>query len=162
SAADALGAIGGPLAIDALCEAARSADQDPLVRFSALHALAALDTPVPARELQGALADPMLRPVALEVIGRVADDEEAVQALLKGLEGPARAVREAAIRSLLRLLARCDGGEAERLVARIRDRANAQGGIVSAAIERLGEADLPTRMALVQFLGAVRASAAAV
>jgi HEAT repeat protein len=162
SAADALGALGGPLAIDALCEAARSSDQDPLVRFSALHALAALDTPVPARDLQGALSDPMLRPVALEVIGRVADDDEAVQALLKGLEGPARAVREAAIRSLLRLMGRCDGAEADRLMARIRDRVASQAGIVSAAIERLGEADLPTRLALVQFLGAVRASTAAV
>jgi HEAT repeat protein len=162
SAADALGALGGPLAVDALCDAARSSDQDPLVRFSALHALAALDTPVPARELQGALADPMLRPVALQVIGRVPDDEEAAQALLKGLEGPARAVREAAIRSLLRLLGRSDHLESELLLARIRERVEAQPAIVSAAIERLSEADLPTRLALVQFLGAVQASPAAV
>jgi HEAT repeat protein len=162
SAADALGAVGGSAAIASLCEAARSPEQDPLVRFSALHALAALDAPVWARDLQSALADPMLRPVALEVIGRVADDEDAVLALLKGLEGPARAVREAAIRSLLRLLGRRDGAPAEALLARIRERVAAQPGIVDAAVERLGEADLPTRLAWVQFLGAVRACSAAV
>jgi HEAT repeat protein len=162
SAADALGAIGGEPALAALCEAARSPDQDALVRFSALHALAALDAPVAARDLQGALADPMLRPVALEVIGRLAEDEEAVEALLKALEGPARAVREAAIRSLLRLLARRDGAEASRLLARVRERVAAQPAIADAAVERLGEADLPTRLALLQFLGALRQSSAAV
>jgi HEAT repeat protein len=161
SAADALGAIGGELALSALCEAARSPDQDPLVRFSALHALAALDAPVAARDLQGALADPMLRPVALEVIGRVAEDEDAVEALLKALEGPARAVREAAIRSILRLLSRRDGAAAERLIARVRERVAAQPSIADAAVERLGEADLPTRLALLQFLGALRQSSAA-
>lgn len=162
SAADALGAVGGGAATLALCEAARSSDQDALVRFSALHALAALDAPVSARELSGALADPMLRPVALEVIGRVADDEDAVQALLKGLEGPARAVREAAMRSLLRLLGRRDDAAAEDLLRRIRERVAAQPSISDAAVERLGEADLPTRLALLQFLGAVRHSQAAV
>jgi HEAT repeat protein len=162
SAADALGAVGGSVAATALCDVARSPEQAALVRFSALHALAALDAPVQARDLQAALADPMLRPVALEVIGRVPDDEEAVQALLKGLEGPARAVREAAIRSVLRLLGRLDGDGLARLLRRIREHVASQPAIVHAAVERLGEADLPTRLALVQFLGVVRAGGAAV
>ena len=156
SVADALGAIGGPAAAAALCQVARSDDEDALVRFSALHALAAQDVPISASDLAGALSDPMLRPVALEVIGRLPDDEGAVQALLKGLDGPARAVREAAIRSLLRLLARSDVDSADRLLARMRERVAAQPAIADAAVERLLEADLPTRLALVQFLGAVR------
>ena len=156
SVADALGAIGGAAAATALCQVARSDEEDPLVRFSALHALSAQDVPIPAADLAGALSDPMLRPVALEAIGRLPDDEGAVQALLKGLDGPARAVREAAIRSLLRLLARSDVDSAERLLARMRERVAAQPAIADAAVERLLEADLPTRLGLVQFLGAVR------
>jgi HEAT repeat protein len=162
SAADALGAIGGEAASEALCDTARSADQDPLVRFSALHALAALDAPIRARDLRGAIADPMLRPVALDVLGRVADDEEAVQELLKGLEGPSRALREAAIRSLLRLLGRRDGDQASQLLRLVRERVQAQPAIADAAVERLLEADLPTRLSLVQFLGAAQHSTAAV
>jgi HEAT repeat protein len=162
SAADALGAVGGSNAIAALCDAARSSEQAALVRFSALHALAALDAPVQARDLKSALADPMLRPVALEVIGRVPDDDEAVKALLEGLEGPARAVREAAIRSVLRLIGRLDGDALAKLLRRLREQVASRPAIAHAAVERLGEADLPTRLALVQFLGAVRADGAAV
>ncbi|HVH18140.1 MAG TPA: HEAT repeat domain-containing protein [Myxococcota bacterium] len=162
SAADALGAIGGEAASEALCDVARAADQEALVRFSALHALAALDAPIRARDLRAALGDAMLRPVALEVLGRVADDEEAVQELLKGLEGPSRALREAATRSLLRLLGRRDGAGAAELLRLLRERVQAQPAIADAAVERLLEADLTTRLALVQFLGAVQHSAAAV
>jgi HEAT repeat protein len=85
-----------------------------------------------------------------------------VQELLKGLEGPARAPREAAIRSLLRLLGRRDGAAAAELQARMRERVQAHPAVADAAIERLLEADLPTRLALLQFLGAVQHSAAAV
>ena len=51
---------------------------------------------------------------------------------------------------------------AARLLRRIRERVASQPAIAHAAIERLGEADLPTRLALLQFLGAVRAGGAAV
>ena len=49
--ADALGAIGGEAAATALSEIAVSVGEDQLVRFSALHAMAAIEAPVMARDL---------------------------------------------------------------------------------------------------------------
>ena len=50
AAADALGAIGGGDAIRALCATATCESHDHLVRFSALHALAALEAPIRVRD----------------------------------------------------------------------------------------------------------------
>jgi HEAT repeat protein len=153
ASADALGAIGGDEAIGALREAAAATSQSSLVRFSALHALTNLDVALRASELASALDDPVLRPAGLALLGRVPDDEEALAILLKGLGSGARACREAAIRSLLGLVARRDGDDLQDLVARIRAAASATPGTLESVVARLEDADLPTRLVLVQFLG---------
>jgi HEAT repeat protein len=154
--ADALGAIGGAEAVRALCRLALGEDPDTLVRFSALRALARLETPLPASALKSALAEPVLRPVAFAVLGH-GDDPESLEALLAGLAAPSRASREAAIEALLRRAARADGGSAERLLERLRAAARAAPACVEDAIRRLGDAELGMRLLLVQFLGVVRA-----
>ena len=155
AAADALGAIGGSEAVRALSQTALRDDEEPLVRFSALRGLARLESPLGAGALKGALADPLLRPVALAVLGH-GDDPEAVDALLVGLAAGSRAAREAACEALLRRVGRADAGSAETLCAQIRDSALAAPGTITDAIRRLGEAELGTRLLLVQFLGIVR------
>lgn len=157
--ADALGAIGGDDAVRALCGLALGEDQDTLVRFSALRALARLETPIPAAALKPALAEPVLRPVAFAVLGH-GDDPEAVDALLGGLSAVSRASREAAIEALLRVVARSDAAGAERLCARIA--AAATPACVEDAIRRLADAELGVRLLLVQFLGVVGADASVV
>lgn len=64
------------------------------------------------------------------------------------------------MRSLLRLVGRLDGSAVEALAARIRESAVASDELVPSAIERLGDADLSTRLALVQFLGILGVEAA--
>lgn len=160
AAADALGSHGGDAACTALESTATDAAQDPLVRFSALHALAALEVPLRARRLASVLDDAVLRPAGLALLGWVADDEEAAEILLKGLTSGARASREAAARSLLRLLGRLDGARGENLVRRVRESAAAAPDLVEGCIERLESADLPTRLVLVQLLGLVGEPAA--
>jgi HEAT repeat protein len=162
ASADALGAVGGDEAVRALRATATSESQEALVRFSALHALAALDVPMRASELAGVLADPILRTGGLALLGCVGDDPEALEVLLKGLASKARAPREAAQRSLLRLLSRVDGAPADRIVERIRSAAQDTPEIVSNTIERLDDADLPTKLVLIQFLGLLRDSRAVV
>jgi HEAT repeat protein len=155
AAADALGAIGGERAQDALRVLSVRDDEERLVRLSALRALSALDASMSAEDLGTVLDDPILRPAGLDLLG-LRDDAGAMAALLKWLGSGSRASREAAIRSLLRLLARMDGARAERLVAEIRAAATATPSVVRSAVERLGEADLATRLSLIQFLGLTR------
>ncbi len=154
--ADALGVTGGEGAERALLDAAVRSDEDPLVRFSALHALGALEVSISARALGAVLDDPVLQPAALGLLGRE-DEEEAIAVLLKGLASGSRASREAAMRSLLRLLSRIDGDRADRLASRIREVADAAPELAASAARRLEESDLGTRLVLVQFLGLVRA-----
>jgi HEAT repeat protein len=156
AAADALGAIGGPEAVRALCGLALRDDQDTLVRFSALRALARLETPLPAATLKSALAEPVLRPVAFAVLGH-GDDPESGEALLAGLASASRASREAAVEALLRKAARADAAGSERLLARVRAAALAAPACIEDAIRRLADAELGVRLLLVQFLGVVRA-----
>lgn len=63
------------------------------------------------------------------------------------------------MRGLLRLLARCDGSEAEAVVRAVRAAAEADFLLVADSIERLEDADVPTRLVLVQFLGLLRSPA---
>ena len=156
AAADALGAIGGREAARALQELALCESEASLVRFSALRSLARLEAPLRAEELRSALSDPVLRPVAYGVLGRV-DDPGGEEELLKGLHSGSRAAREAAIEALLRALARRDPPEVERLAARIREAANAAPASVVDATTRLADAELGLRLILVQFLGIARA-----
>jgi HEAT repeat protein len=161
ASADALGVIGGEAAVRALLATATGESQDALVRFSALHALAGLESPVPSRVLVGALSDPVLRPAALSVLGRSEGDPDAVDVLLEALEDRSRASREAAMRSLVRALGALSRPEAEAFAARIREVAARSPELLHSAIERLPEADLPTRLVLVQFLGVLRRPEAA-
>jgi HEAT repeat protein len=160
AAADALGAIGDAAVAPALLRAATRPGADRLVAFSALQALARLDVEVAAAALGPALDDALLRPAAFSVLGRAStDDEAAIEVLRKGLLSPSRASREAAIAALLRQVARRDGAAAAALVDSIREAA--AGEPFSDALERLGSADLATRLALIQFFGLLRRAEAA-
>lgn len=160
AAADALAALGGEEAQHALRATAMREDEETLVRFAALRGLARLEAPLRAADLASAISDPMLRPVAFGVLGRVVD-AESEEVLLKGLESGSRATREAAIEALLRVAALADPDEAERVCARLRSCAETATGAVQDAIVRLGEADLATRILIAHFLGIVAAPAAA-
>ncbi len=155
AAADALGAIGGTDAVASLSETALRDDEESLVRFSALRGLARLEAPLGAAALKHALSDPLLRPMAFAVLGH-GDDPDAVEALLSGLAAGSRAAREAAAEALLRRVGRADPERTEELCAQIRDRALASPLTVPDAVRRLGEAELGTRLLLVQLLGIVR------
>jgi HEAT repeat protein len=158
---DALRAIGGEDAARVLQQVAVREGEDQLVRFSALHAMAALEVPIRASDLAPVLNDAVLRPAGLALLGRV-DDDEAVSVLLKALSSHSRSDREAAIGSLLRTLSRMDGAHSDLFGARIGETARASPLVVGSAVERLADANLPTRLMLVQFLGLVRAKEAVV
>lgn len=158
AAADALGAIGGAEAVGALRDLALVGG-DTLVRLSALRGLARLEAPLTAKELESALAEPVLRPGAFAVLGH-GDDPDGVEVLLAGLSAASRAAREAAIEALLRIIARSEGAAAEDLLAGVRSHATP--ACVEDAIVRLASADLGTRLLLVQFLGVVRTPACVV
>jgi HEAT repeat protein len=162
AAADALGALGGEDVCSRLLSAATDGSQASLVRFSALHALDALDAAIPAAQLQSVLADPMLRPAGLALLGRVEDDAESVEILAKGLASGSRSCREASIRSLLRVVASRDGAKLDDVLERLRAATSAAPQIIDNCVERLPDADLSTQLALVQFLGLVGARRAAV
>jgi HEAT repeat protein len=153
AAAEALGAVGGAAAQRALRERSAQADEDRLVRLAALRTLAALDAQVPARELCPLLDDAILRPAALDLLGR--SDDAAAPVLLKWLGSESRTSRMAAVRSLLLRIARSDDGEAGRLVAAIREQA-ASLPAVDDAIAALASSDLGAQLVAMQFLGIVR------
>ncbi|HXV37839.1 MAG TPA: HEAT repeat domain-containing protein, partial [Myxococcota bacterium] len=161
SAADALGTIGGSGVSSALIRKAADAAEDQLVRFSAIHSLSALEVPVRASDLASVLGDPILGHAALALLGRHDDDEEGVAALLKALGSGSRSSRESAIRSLLRVVSRngpgsgSDADSGDALLARIRAAALANELVIASAVERLPDADLSTKLVLIQFLGIV-------
>lgn len=150
--ADGLGVLGGPEAEVCLLASAVDPGEDRIVRFSALRALARLETVLDPKLLAPAIADDRLRPTAFAVLGH-AEDEDALGPLLDGLAQRSRLSREAAIEALLRWIARLDAERSEELVARVRARAAASPGLARDAISRLESADLPTRLVLVQLLG---------
>ncbi len=154
AAADALSVVAGDDAAEALQATATNEGEDSLVRFSALRALARLEYSVPAAELEGIVADVVLRPAGFAVLG-CCQDEGAEAILLKGLSTSSRASREAAMEALLSRLGRLDGDAPGLLASRIREVVAATDGLVDSAIERSAEADLSTRLMLVQFLGLV-------
>jgi HEAT repeat protein len=158
---DALGTIDSEDVARALQQVAIREGEEQFVRFSALHAMAALEVPIRASDLAPVLNDAVLRPAGLALLGRV-DDDEAVTVLLKALSSHSRSDREAAIGSLLRSLSRVDGAHSDLLAARIRETAQTSPLVVGSAVDRLTDANLPTRLMLVQFLGLVRAEEAVV
>jgi HEAT repeat protein len=150
AAAEALGAIGARPAVEKLV--ARVADDaEPLVRLSALRSLARLEVSLPAAQLAAALADPLLRPSAYQLLGFSADPA-AEAALLAGLSAATRSAREAAMEALVRRIADARPAEQQQLVQRLRAGA-ADASFLPDALARLSEAPLTTRMVLVQFLG---------
>jgi len=155
SAADALGAIGGEGVPEALIAKVAASDEDQLVRFSAIHALNVLEFPVRANELGSVLSDPILGHAGLSLLGRADGDEEAISILLKALGSGSRSTREASIRSLLRIVGRIGPEQSHSLIARIRAAAMASDLVVVSAAERVPEADLSTKLVLIQFLGIV-------
>src|SRR5262249_59747489 len=103
------GGVGGGGGGGARAPAATASAQDPLVRFSALHALDTLEEPMRVDELASVLGDPILGPAGLALLGRCDGDEMALDALLKGLASGVRAARESSMRGGLRLAARLRG-----------------------------------------------------
>ncbi len=154
AAADALGAVGGAVAREALRATAVQGDEDALVRFSALHALDTLEEPLRSDELATVLSDPVLGPAGLALLGRC-DDPGALDALLKGLASGIRAARESSMRAILRLVAQRDGAEVAAVRERLAALVDSEPVIASSAIERLADSDLGTQLALVQFLALV-------
>ena len=153
AAAEALGALGGPAAERALGERAARDGEDRLVRLAALRALAALDASLPARELAPLLEDAILRPAALDLLGR--SDGAAAPLLLKWLGSESRASRMAAMRSLLLRIARDDDGGAAALVEAIRTEAPALPA-VDDALAALAGSDLAAQLLAMHFLGIAR------
>jgi len=152
AAADALGVIGGDQAGNALKDVAVDGGQDPLVRLSALRALARLDRAVAHSELAAVSEDPVLRPAAFVLLG-LNEDEASLACLLKGLALESRPSREAAQTALLRMISRRDGAAVDDLVARVREVVQSCEQVVPASLERLPDADLADRLVLIQFLG---------
>jgi len=150
AAAEALGAL-GVRGAEPLLLARVEEDAEPLVRLSALRSLARLEAPVPVTRLSEALADPLLRPSALAVLG-ASDDPAAFDALVKGLGASARSTREAAMEALVRILGQAPPGEELRLGEKLREAVH-DASFLPDALERLREAPLTTRLVLVQFLG---------
>jgi HEAT repeat protein len=155
AAADALGAIGGDEVVPALLAKATAEDEDQLVRFSSIHALAALEFPIRVNQLGSVLNDPVLSAAGLALLGRADDDNAAIAELLKALESRSRSCREASIRALVRVLGRTEPSEMDAVAERIRSTAAANESTVDSAISRLSDADLSMRLALIQFLGIV-------
>lgn len=151
AAADALGSTGGGEVNQALLRVVQE-DVEPLVRLSALRSLGRLEGELPVQALEGALAEALLRPAALVLLG-ASDDPGAVDPLLKALEDPARSTREAAMEAIVRLAARSDFAAPVPIVERLRARSADDGVLVEDGGERLREADLPRRMLIVQFFG---------
>ena len=152
AAADALGELAGDDSVAALRAVVSRAGEDRLVRYSALHSLARLEVAIPVCELGDLLDDPVLGTAGLALLG-YADDEESITCLLKGLSSSARACREAGMEALLRVLARLDGQAESAFLERLREVAGPSDLLISSAIERLEDADLSSRLVLVQFLG---------
>ena len=162
SAADALGAVGGEGVPEALIRKVIDSGEDQLVRFSAIHALNALEFPIRASELGSALNDPILGHASLALLGRAESDEEGLSILFKALGSGSRSSREASIRSLLRIVGQIGPEQNDSLIARIRAAALASNLAIASAVERLPEADLSMKLALIQFLGIVATPAAVI
>jgi HEAT repeat protein len=154
AAADALGAIGGDEAMAGLRVCAINELEDRLVRLSSLRALASLEAKVSTDDLCGVLGDSTLAAAGYMLLGN-SDAPQAIACLEKGLAASSRSSREAAIGALLRVLSRQDGDELHALTLRIRETARSLPQLLENAISRLPDADLATRLVLVQFLGLV-------
>lgn len=152
AAAEALGVIGGEDEIDRLIESATDTREEALVRLSAIGALVRMEAKVEPSELADSLGDPLLRPAALELLGH-SDCASATDELLKGLGDLRLSSREAAMGGLLRMLARLDGSEADRLRRQVWEAAASDDRLVQSACDRLDCVDLVQRMMLIQFLG---------
>ncbi len=152
AAADALAIVGDESAALALQRAAVDQQEDQLVRLSALRALARMEHPLTDDELGPVLGDPVLRPAAFTLLGQLGD-AAAVSCLLKGLALDSRPSREAAMAALLHVLSEADGARVDELVRAIREASGSCENLLDLAVERLTEADLTTRLMLIQFLG---------
>ena len=154
AAADALGVLGGT-GVAADLKDRLDRDDEPLVRLSALRALARLDVSLRVLDLEGALADPILRATALGTLG-ASDDDAAFDALVKALESNARSAREAAVGGILDQAARVGPEALEIFRERLREKFRPSARFLEDAFERVIDAPLETRLALVQFMGLAR------
>ena len=152
AAAEALGVVGGVDEIASLLDLVTAQDEDVLVRLSALRALSRMEASVGVASLGDALEQSLLRPACFELLGFSADPE-AIETLIKGLASGSRSSREGAMGALLRTLSRFDADEHDRLIERLRAAAAANERLVELGCERLVQADLGSRMVLIQFLG---------
>jgi HEAT repeat protein len=152
AAADALGSGGSRAAEGPLLGVAADSDEQALVRLSALCALRTLRAELRVMDLEPTLAHPLLRAVSFELLG-YSDDPAACSVLVKGLVSSSRSSREAAMQALLGVLGRAAPDEAESVADAIREAMADAPETLRDACERLGEAELPTRLVLIQILG---------
>lgn len=152
AAVEALGVVGGTDGVPQLLEIAAADAEDVLVRLAALRALACMEASVSVASLGGILDLSLLRPAAYELLG-YSSDPEAQEALIKGLASGSRSTREGAMGALLRTLAQLDGEEHALLIDKLGSAAAANERLVELGCERLAQADLGSRMVLIQFLG---------
>lgn len=152
--ADALGVIGGAEVPAQLTELALDGEQDRLVRLSALRALSRLEAVLAASRLESVASDPVLRPAVYTLLG-YSHEDAALDILLEGVASGPRGGREAAMAALLQRLSRMDSASVESLGERLRAAYGESPDALGEAFERLSDADLPTRLMLVQFLGLV-------
>lgn len=101
AAAEALGLLGGPDAIEAL--ASMLGREDRFLRLVALEGLNRLGAVVPEVILRGFLGDKILRHAAIAALGRT-NDPDAIPALIGALDDSSRHVGETALRALSSML----------------------------------------------------------
>ncbi len=150
AAAEALGTLGDEEAVAPLLAAVRD-EREPLVRISALRALDRLEQAVDPDQIGSALDDPLLAGAALTLLAH-SDSPQAVDILLKALEGAGRSVRDAAAQSLIAQCAR-DESESGRNVQKVREAIPPDGPAFAHALDRVAQGPLPVRLALIQLLG---------
>jgi HEAT repeat protein len=161
AAADALGNMSGAGVADALRDVVMAQSEEGLIRLSALRSLARLEVSMTPSELASAFDDSLLCPAAYTVVG-YCEDENVSSCLLKGLVSGTRLAREAAMESLVRVLSCCDGAQADQVVDGILEVVASNRELIQTSIERLGDADLASRLVLIQFLGIIRAPEAVI
>lgn len=157
AAAENLGTIGHARALQPLLAAL--ARPDLALRHTILDALARIGGPVPAAALAPLLGEVLLKKAVYRCLG-AAGDADAAPLLVRGLEEPARGVRESAIKAVMELRERNPGlhagEEIDGMLARLAD-----SGVLAGLLACGGSPDVTLRRALIRMLGVIGDSRAA-
>ena len=160
AAADALGAIGGAEVEAPLEQHAADAEENPLVRVSALRALAALQVEISPERLGDALDNPVLRPQAYAVLAHHGESST-FEVLLEGLKKRGRSTRAAAISALVEQVALATPDETVR-IGKLREASAADPDLLPWVAGEVNRGELTLRLRFVQFLSLLAEPAAVV